>query len=193
MVEAGRPYELHRTILRAFPGREQGGAGHVLYRLDVDPETGSMSVLVQCQKEPNWRVLEEYPGFLADSPSKKEIRYALSEGQVLYFRLRANPTVKRDGKRWGLYKEEEQMAWLKRKAAGGGFEIVSLTVIPEGKFRDGMTDEGGIQHDLVFCAVRFEGILRVVDPEAFFRTLERGIGSAKGLGFGLLSVAPIRG
>ena len=38
-------------------------------------------------------------------------------------------------------------------------------------------------------AVRFEGVLQVVDPVAFQQTLRCGIGSAKGFGFGLLSLA----
>ena len=42
---------------------------------------------------------------------------------------------------------------------------------------------------MAHLAVRFEGVLQVVDPVAFQQTLRRGIGSAKGFGFGLLSIA----
>jgi hypothetical protein len=45
------------------------------------------------------------------------------------------------------------------------------------------------QHDLNLIAVRFDGQLQVTDPVTFSDTLERGIGSGKGLGFGLLSLA----
>lgn len=41
-----------------------------------------------------------------------------------------------------------------------------------------------------FRSALLEGILRVEDPPLFLRTLHSGIGSAKGMGFGLLSVAP---
>jgi len=41
-------------------------------------------------------------------------------------------------------------------------------------------------------AVTFDGILRVTDPELFTQTLAQGVGTAKGLGFGLLSLAPPR-
>jgi CRISPR system Cascade subunit CasE len=40
-----------------------------------------------------------------------------------------------------------------------------------------------------FSAARFDGTLRVTDPEKFARAVESGIGKARGYGFGLLSVA----
>jgi CRISPR system Cascade subunit CasE len=39
--------------------------------------------------------------------------------------------------------------------------------------------------------VRFDGLLRVEDPERLKIGLSSGIGSAKGFGFGLLSLARI--
>ena len=44
-------------------------------------------------------------------------------------------------------------------------------------------------HRAKFCAVRFEGRLYVTDADAFAVALRGGIGPAKGLGFGLLSLA----
>jgi CRISPR system Cascade subunit CasE len=41
-----------------------------------------------------------------------------------------------------------------------------------------------------FSAARFDGLIRVADPEKFARAVENGIGKARGFGFGLLSVAP---
>jgi CRISPR system Cascade subunit CasE len=40
-----------------------------------------------------------------------------------------------------------------------------------------------------FSAARFEGVLTVNDAEEFSKAVENGIGSAKGFGFGLLSLA----
>lgn len=42
-------------------------------------------------------------------------------------------------------------------------------------------------------SVRFDGILTVTDQALFRTTLEKGIGSAKGFGFGLLSIAHCEG
>jgi len=38
--------------------------------------------------------------------------------------------------------------------------------------------------------VRYEGLLQVTDPHLLVEAVRAGIGSAKGFGFGLLSLAP---
>lgn len=191
-TESGRSYELHRTLMRAFPSAETGGSGRVLFRLDVDRETGAITILVQSTQEPDWTVLETAKDFLLEPPFCKRFAPVFRAGQVLRFRLRANPTVKRQGKRFGLIKEEEQLAWLQQKGEAGGFEPISVIVIPERLMSDKMTDSAGNKHDLTLNAIRFDGSLRVTDPATFRCTLEQGIGSGKGFGFGLLSVAPAK-
>jgi CRISPR system Cascade subunit CasE len=152
-------------------------------------------VLVQSDREPDWGWLAEsshylLPGF-HPNPASKAFESVFRPGQCLYFRLRANPTVKRKfpgqdkSKRVGLYKEAEQRGWLARKAEQSGFIILDVSVTSEGPI-GGKTK---IRHDLNLIAVRFEGQLQVTDPVTFSDTLERGIGSGKGLGFGLLSLA----
>jgi len=190
MTEAARPYELHRSLMRAFPDADGGGPGRVLFRLDTDHKGNNISVLVQSEKEPSWAALDDAGDFLSEQPQYKPFIPTITAGQVLYFRLRANPTIKREGKRLGILQEEEQTVWLRRKGEKGGFEVTSLTIIPEGLASDKMTDKTGSHHKLSLLAVRFEGILKVTDASIFQQTLERGIGSGKGLGFGLLSIAP---
>ena len=192
MVEAARPYELHRSLMQAFPHRSDGGPDRVLFRLDIDSRKGGISVLVQSESQPDWTVLDGQEGFLLEQPRCKNFDPTFTSGQVLYFRLRANPTVKRNGKRLGILRDEEQTAWLERKGKASGFEVVSVTVVPEGIAHDKMTDREGSPHDISLLSIRYEGLLRVTDPGVFRQTLERGIGSAKSLGFGLLSIAPHR-
>ena len=192
VVEAFRPYELHRSLMRAFPKRECDGPGRVLVRLDMDREDSGMSLLVQSENKPDWTALSSVADFLLEEPKCKHLEPTFSPGQLLYFRLRANPTVKRNGKRLGIIRENDQIDWLNRKGEEGGFNVVSVTVMSEGIARDKMTDSAQSGHDLSLLSVRFEGVLRVVEAMVFRRTLECGIGSGKGLGFGLLSVAPIR-
>lgn len=192
MGESSRPYELHRSIMRAFPSGENGSPGRVLFRQDTDRETGAMSILVQSEKEPNWTTLNGSAGLFSEPPQYKVFDPRVAVSHVLYFRLRANPTGKRDGKRLGILGEEPQIEWLVRKGEEGGFELVSVTVVPEGIARDKTTDAAGLPHDLSLLSVRFEGFLRVTNPVIFRQTLQHGIGSGKGLGFGLLSIAPLR-
>jgi hypothetical protein len=40
-----------------------------------------------------------------------------------------------------------------------------------------------------FLSVQFDGVLEVKNPESLLSTIFNGFGSAKGLGFGLLSLA----
>ena len=192
MTEMSRPYELHRSLMKAFRDKGSGGPGRVLFRLDIDRKDGNISVLVQSEKKPDWMALNGQGSFLLEEPQTKSYEPAVAVGQMLYFRLRANPTIKRSGKRLGILREGDQIEWFRRKAKEAGFDIVSLTVVPEGMAHDKMTDGVASKHDLSLFSVRFDGILKVIESHIFRQTLERGVGSGKGLGFGLLSIAPPR-
>jgi CRISPR system Cascade subunit CasE len=186
------PYQMHRTLLRGFPDASAGGPGRVLFRVDAARPTGRFSVLVQSEAPPNWGRLDLWRDYLLAAPSAKPFEPAFVAGQRLAFRLRANPTVKRDGKRLGLLREEDQRDWLRRKGEAGGFRVLGADAVPEGMAR-GTKAAGDSRLSLTLLAVRFDGSLAVTDPFRFRATLEAGVGSGKGLGFGLLSVAPVRG
>ena len=86
-------------------------------------------LLVQSFGQPDWSWLGEpgAQGYLLPlsepNPAVKPISLPLSAGQILAFRLRANPTVKRQKERVGLMREEDQLAWLRRKAEQSGFRL----------------------------------------------------------------------
>ncbi len=180
------PYQMHRTLLAAFPPRENGGPGRILYRAEMSRVTGRMAVLLQSQQAPAWEQIRVAQDYFVEPPTSKAFDPVFRTGQRLQFRLRANPTVKREGKRLGLLREAEQLAWLQRKAENGGFRIESVEVIPEGMTIGHRKETAS---DLTHLAVRFDGVLHILDPDRFRITLEAGIGSAKGFGFGLLSLA----
>ena len=182
-------YEAHRTILRAFPDTSDGGPGRVLFRIEPPEADGTVPVIVQSDKEPQWKRLEDLSGYTASPVETKQFSLNLHQGQRLAFRLLANPTVKRDKKRYGLLREHEQKAWLERKASGGGFRIIGVTI----RNPDTVSGKKNIETPLSvkFIAVLFDGILEVENPDIFISTIKKGIGSAKGFGFGLLSVAPV--
>lgn len=192
--ELAEPYELHRTLMRAFSEDLQPGDERVLFRVDVQRRTGVPVVLVQSMTEPDWSFLAEDPGYLmpttpeVQNPASKPFQPRLVRGQLLRFRLRANPTFRRAGKRLAWLREEDQIHWLDRKADQSGFRIISITVVPEG-FQKATRSEN--KQQMRHYAVRFDGILQVTDPEAFLQALRRGIGSGKAFGFGLLSIAPV--
>ncbi len=192
----------------------------VLYRVETDNHTGKVVVLVQSQMLPNWQVLPD--GYLLENttltnPSCKPIAnlyQQLKLGTKLVFRLRANPTrkltpgkitlepitdaQKRNGKRVELYKEPDQIDWLKRKATQSGFRLLSLKlasdldnlqVQPVAKEMGWRKTSDNSTKQLTFGAVLFQGELEITSLELFQQTLVNGIGSGKSYGFGLLSIA----
>ena len=187
------PYQLHQAIYHGFP---KDGAGRVLYRIDDSPRLGTISLLVQSEKEPDWQKAEYLNLCLRDKTEFHYFTPDLKSGRTLYFRLRANPSVKKqeegkkNGYRVGLIQEKDQLAWLNRKAASGGFSIVSCHVIPEGIAHDDISRSANDKRR--HFAVCFEGVLKVTDESIFTETVKSGIGSAKGFGFGLLSLAPLK-
>jgi CRISPR system Cascade subunit CasE len=234
MSEIAQPYEMHRTLMRAFPqasdddkhrARDEFG---VLFRAETEGPGGVVKVFVQSRIEPDWRFLEGLDDYLYPESGSPGYEYKdimpsynkLTVGQMLSFRLRANPTkrIAQDdhpmkGKRVELMHEEEQVAWLIRKGqerekgvsggfellmktirdeSGGGHLVPRVTISKEGKLK-GRKKEPGAGHITTHLAVLYEGLLRVTDANAFRETIIYGIGSAKAFGFGLLSVAPARG
>ena len=215
--DLGNVYQMHRTVMSAFPQvNEQGGARAdlaVLHRLDIDQRGSNITLLVQSGEEPDWSCLPEGYLFNLDregqNPATKTLSpslVALSKGQVLRFRLRANPTKRidtksgpdgqrRNGRRVDLRTEMQQVAWLSRRADRAGFRLVP--VYPGSNapaVRVGASEKlrGRTANRLVTLAgVLFEGLLEVTDPDNLRLAIRQGIGPGKAFGCGLLSLAPV--
>lgn len=180
-------YETHRTVMSAFPDPLPLGE-RVLFRREEARGEPAIRLLVQSVHAPDWSALtDQPPGYFLQEPVTKYVDLAFTTGQALVFRLVANPTVKRDGRRLGLFGEEAQLAWLTRKGERGGFlargEDVRVNELGFVRHRTA----GG--HMASLYVVQFDGLLYVTDPEYFLETVYNGIGPAKGMGMGLLSLA----
>jgi CRISPR system Cascade subunit CasE len=217
--ELAHPYEMHRTLLRAFPAgkfgmrRDKDEAAGVLFRVDENPREDVIAVLVQSKIAPDWSFLNAVKdvhgqAYLLCPPESKQVDLKLALGQTLAFRLRANPTKRLgklagddQGKRVGIYGEEEQLKWLREKIEGnehrqlaGGLHLLRVQISQKERIENPKAiNRAERSHDLKLLAVQFDGVLEVVDKDKAIRTIEQGIGSAKGFGFGLLSITPIRG
>ncbi|MDB5033323.1 MAG: CRISPR-associated protein Cse3 family [Chlorobi bacterium] len=183
------PYEMHRTLKRAFPDGEPEG-NRLLFRMEPPrtEEGGGLRVLVQSSiASPDWSLLPE--GYFHQVRGPRPLRPEIPAGTILSFRLHANPTVKRAGKRQGLMDEEEYLAWLSRKGLEGGFEVLFAHAAKYrlGDFHSTPTHER--KTTIPHFGVRFEGMLQVSNADEFLKTLSAGVGSAKSFGFGLLTVA----
>jgi len=187
------PYKLHAALMTAFP-QGQGG-GRILFRQEAPlPESLWIQVIVQSTTSPHWSPLLESHANVARARTK-EVTPTFRKGQRLRFRLRANPTVTRNGNRFGLVGEPDQRAWLENRAAEFGFILDHYRVIDEGMISsykradDGEESKGWRR--MSFRAVRYEGLLTVRDETRLHETVGKGIGPAKGFGCGLLSLARV--
>jgi CRISPR system Cascade subunit CasE len=179
-------YQMHRTLSKAFSDdREEYRQARCLFRVDESPGEPHLCLLVQSRLKPNWDQWMVAERYLIALPTTKEFEPNLHPGQLLAFRLRANPTVRREGKRLGLYRDEERLSWLARKGEMHGFRPCQVVVRKE----DRLQSRSAAGHEATLNAVRFDGTLRVTEPGKCIEALEGGIGSGKGFGFGLLSLA----
>ena len=111
-------YELHRTLMRAFVAKDGGSPGRVLFRVEPSGKASHPVVLVQSAMMPIWsRLPGEYAyvqpvkairltsSSVADLPEESStFTLTIRKDDVLQFRMTANPTVKRNGKRCALTK-----------------------------------------------------------------------------------------
>jgi len=193
--EIGERYELHRTIMSAFPANLPPEE-RILFRLEIVSDHKVPRLLVQSQTLPDWSSLN--PNYLFPNPQEglqiKPFDPHLRSGQQLCFRLLANPTARRkvpdkeQGQRQGLLGEEKQVEWLHRKGDENGFKVLEVQLSQSEILKSRVHRPEG-KHSLSFLGVQFDGVLTVTDGEMLLQTLKNGIGSGKGFGFGLLSLA----
>ena len=188
--DLGDAYEMHRTLVRAFAPDSHSRPPRFLWRLEVANDSlQNPAVLIQSQEQADWSVLDRLPNYLEHPAESKQVDLTrlVRLDHRYQFRLLANPTVCRQGKRLALLKREEQMAWIERQGTRHGFSVQSLSI--------GHHDLLSTSHEgrAPICVQRvcFEGFLDVRQSAAFEQALLEGIGPAKAFGCGLLSVAPL--
>ncbi|WP_297819913.1 type I-E CRISPR-associated protein Cas6/Cse3/CasE [uncultured Lactobacillus sp.] len=188
----------HNWVEQSFPEeiKEQKRLRH-LWRIDA--LNGKLYLLVLSEEKPDLEKLEAY-GVKKSAMTKDYDAFLnkLQEGQVLRFRLTANPTrkISRPGHKQGRVVPhvtiDKQKEWFLQKATKNGFEVVSD---PSG-LNFNIVDRDwkllrhkGNQNARLSC-VTYEGILKISDLKAFKNALVNGIGREKAYGMGLLTVIP---
>lgn len=182
----------------------------------VDSRSGGNPIIsVQSALKPDWDYAFHNAMHLLAAPTQiKTYDPHFQNGQLFIFRLLANPTRKKDKENrpvgrnnWGRrlpVPRNEIEAWLTNRAERHGFSVESFYNVQTGyvaafkgkrengdsQVADDVETEGKLKR---FFYARYEGKLRVTEPDSFRNAIIQGIGPAKGFGFGLLSVAPLRG
>ncbi len=185
-------YQMHRTLCRAFVDGDTDTPARFLWRLE-SPATGDgadqVVVLVQSARPGNWQGIEERSGYQLAGEKEVDLGHLLAPGRLFHFRLNANPTVTRAGKRFGLVGEEAQQAWLLRQGERCGFRAGEAVITAASRL---VVKQPGRGHRITVDCVRFDGVLEAKDTDAMGGALVQGIGHAKALGLGLLSLAPLQ-
>jgi CRISPR system Cascade subunit CasE len=176
---------------------ERGPNVGFLYRIDPC-SNGRVVILVQSALEPDWDYAFHNAGvLLAASPETKPFNPSFEVGQVLQFRLAANCTktlvrrdaasgARRNGQRVPV-PSDQHADWLIRRSERGGFTVDTGCLAMQSGFVN-INMKGDDRGQRLF-SVRYDGKMRVVDPESLRKAIFAGIGPAKAFGFGLLSVA----
>lgn len=201
--DLGNPYDMHRTLARAFANGPDDPVQPFLWRLETSRDVEPPTLLVQSQGEPRWEHLPE--GYVQAQAQRSWTPEAVfGKGKGVTFRVRANPTVNRvpqatsadepasgssrgRRKRLGLWREEEQLEWWQRQAERLGLGTVAATVSHAERLR---CRRGG--SIMTVATAQFDGQAVIADPEALAAGVRSGIGHARMLGLGLVSVAPLR-
>lgn len=196
-------YGHHQQIWGFWPD-DPDAKRDFLYRFDLRQEGPTFYAV--SSRRPNAAL----PGWKIES---REYEPRLEAGARLRFSLRANPTKRvaepgqrADGKRHDVVMarkwearnrgeaidgqsivQEAGFEWLAKQGARHGFRVEPSEVRVEGyrphRFR---REKDG--RDMTVTGIDYEGVLHVSDPAQFDQALAKGIGPAKGFGFGLLLV-----
>jgi len=193
--DLGNAYEMHRTLSRVYADSPESPPGRFLWRLEHNGDRladDCATVLVQSATSGRWQCLQELPGYVrALYPDKAvAVGQLLQPGRSYVFRLSCNPTVTRDGKRYGLLREDEQLAWLARQGRQHGFSPLHARI---GRSERVSHRQGRGGQRITLQVVQFDGLLRAEAPVQLGQALVSGIGHAKALGLGMLSIAPAHG
>lgn len=186
-------YDWHRAIWKAFPGRN-GHRRDFLTRLDQHRDGFRLLIVSPIEPlRPDWCPTD------SECWKTKPIPETYFKHRFCRFQLCANPTKKvakkgpdgsltKNGHRVPLRKREELVTWIKRKGEEGAFTVDedSLRTFSRGR---NYFEKNGMRG--LHSAVEFQGVLTVTDPVRFRETFNRGIGSAKAFGYGLLVIAPL--
>lgn len=172
-------YHLHGMVMSGF--KPYTTAPRVLFRVEPALKENLMTILVQSSVEPEWGL--EALGTELISFESRSYEPKVGKGVCLRFRLRGNPTVKRNGRRYGLIRDEALEEWMTRKAEKMGSRLLSLSVKDEG-YIHGSKGKSRIS----LKTALFDGRFQVFDPGALLQAVTRGVGPAKGFGCGLLSL-----
>lgn len=177
--------KMHQLVMRLFDEDRQ--TSQVLYR--TNHKKGKLEVYIYSGIPVTPAARESFDLVQKDMSAWLS---QMDNDLVLQFDLIASPCkkVEFEGKRRSqrrvLKTPDERNAWLHRKAAQYGFQIISVLERDYFKIsgRHDSAKGGWMNHG----AYHYQGVLRITDAKAFQNALQSGIGPGKAYGLGMMLV-----
>ena len=188
-------YSLHKAVYNLFPKRN-GRMRDFLYA-DKGGDFKNRRILILSKRSP------EIPEF--GKIESKRVPESFLNHEYYGFRICINPVKKekktgklipvRGDKDLGITDSKALKDWFIKKAPGFGFEIPNTRKWNEPSFE--VTGIGFQAFKLKGKTVThgkavFHGKLKIINHDLFIKSFEEGIGKAKGFGFGLLELIPLK-
>lgn len=215
----GSPYAMHAAIEACFPSAERSDRaepdpddGRLLWRLDRGKDGACLYIVSPTR--PSLIGLDEQLGFPDIDPQYQTCEYdsfleSLSNGQVVSFRLVANPVIQRNHgdkhKAFPHVTARHQLSWLIGEqavtgAADGTSRIATsgLTLCSDGMEPQIMLTESATlplhksgHRNVNIAMARYDGIATISDADALRKVLTHGLGRSKSFGCGLMTVSSV--
>jgi len=178
-------YSVHRIVYSLFPKQDQETRDFLF--ADKGGDWNCRQILLLSARRPATPERGEI--------ESKEIPASFLIYDDYGFEVILNPT-RRNGptqKTTPVRGVENLREWFIQKAPSWGFEVDanSLQVLHIGVKKFEKQKEGKT-FEQTHGSATFIGKLKVLDRQVFIKSFEQGIGRAKGFGFGLLQIVPIR-
>jgi len=175
---AGNRYGVHAQLAAVWEGEPR-----LLWRLE-HPDAWTTQILVQAAAPASAAALEQI--WSIQKTDELCFPVALVAGGLYRFRLQANVVTcsARSHKRLAVTKQLDQQQWLERQLATHGAALKGLEVQQASWHASYNKDVAPLVH----FRVLFQGVLMAMQADRLERAVRCGIGPAKGLGFGLLSL-----
>ena len=188
MKALSSPSMFHGAISDSFMGERPD----VLWR--IDNLNNQLFMLILSIDKPNLTNFSRQfsNGDHWETKDYDQLTKRIKDGNVLRFRLTANPTKSvsdKNGKRGKIAAHittEHQKNWLIQKGTQNGFSVNerSFDVVQSKWYR--FYKHGN--NCVTLLSVTYEGILEITDAEKFKSALIKGIGRGKAYGMGLMTV-----
>ncbi len=202
------PYNQHRALYSLFnlPDKDERKGQPAPFLFRFDEEAGLPTFLILSSQEP----VDRLGRWIVES---KSYTPAIREGDLLDFRLRANPIVSRPdekgarGKRHDVVMDAKvRMNWKdilpaeRPSLSQVAYEAGAKWLLSRAEGMGVSFEEKGLRADgyqvwrqpygkrIELATLNYEGRLTVTAPEILSKALLHGIGPAKGFGCGLLLV-----